>query len=280
MKNILLLLAIIGISFYACTKEQPSTNAQLIWGIESEEDAYQQLGEYADFVFTESSGLNIRDMHNSTRPDYSFTNASAYYRDSWTAELSDGGTFYINDIPLLFDETDNVYYPYGDNSYQNQTLSNLMAPLLGQQISFKLKKGTETVFEEMVYLPERITIQSSSVLDEETGRTSVTDGAPLAISWNSDANNDKGVLLVLNWTGDIAGVHPINFERTPVQRAVLVEDDTGNYAIPATFFADLPPNALFQITIMRGTIEKTVGTLGNSFQLYGLCETNLHLIKK
>ena len=276
-KSLSILILLISIS---CGKENNSNNdATMIWGISSQEEAYNLLGDYAHFIFTEASGLTLR---SKLSPREFISIPSAYYRTDKQSELADGGSYFIGDVEFVFQEDVALYLPIGYTApLTDEELTNIMIPFLGTTQNFRLVRAGNTIFSKNIYIPEQIDVNINLAQHEVTGYYEIDKNSNLDISWNADANNENGVLMIITWTGHVYGTQPQDIEYKYEQKAVLAETDDGHYSIPSSMFEDVPENALFQIKFVRGSLEKAyIDDTEEGFQVYSISENIQHFIVK
>jgi len=145
-------------------------------------------------------------------------------------------------------------------SQQNITktkASNSIQDSFGKVVKFSFSNGLQTkstennVGEVDMYVPKGIEFIFPHAETEE-------DLNPLCyyrdfiIKWNKDENNSNGVLVVVDWNGNM--VLGDDIPNTHVCR-VATFPDTGEALLPETLFEGIPDTAHCDLMILRGNIE-------------------------
>ena len=168
-----------------------------------------------------------------------------YHYANYGSTYNSKNKYYIclNDMPLLTSPTTRAAEDNGVNVF-------------GEAVSLTISKtpmtrAGETGSSVSLYVPKEIEILSPSIEGEE-------DLLPLCyydnfrIEWNGDEDNDNGVVLILEWTGD--KVIGVDYTQTNIRRTCVVED-TGSYTFDKNIFDGIPDTAVCHLTILRGDLD-------------------------
>lgn len=125
---------------------------------------------------------------------------------------------------------------------------------IGKKVSFtignELTKSAKTSNDSFsMYVPY--------VIDINYPVASATELIPLCpyddllLEWNKDENNINGVLVIVEWDGDMIGTDKMNKSI----RTVDLVDDIGKSILNTELFKDIPDLAIISITILRGNVD-------------------------
>lgn len=113
------------------------------------------------------------------------------------------------------------------------------------------KSGSEASDIEM-YVPQMINIIKPSITkEEELLPLCYYDG--FVLGWNADQNNRNGVVIIVEWMGNM--VIGSDIPDTHIRRTCIVEDN-GECVLSNSMFDGIPDTAVCHLTILRGNIEK------------------------
>lgn len=141
-----------------------------------------------------------------------------------------------------------------DNTKSGEICDNDWGNLYGKKVSFRignenLKSGGSGSDDVSMYIPHIIDINYPVASTTELQPLCPFDD--LLVEWNKDENNENGVVIIVEWDGDMIG--------TPRQdrsiRTIDVVDDTGEAILNTELFKDMPDLAMISITILRGNID-------------------------
>lgn len=128
--------------------------------------------------------------------------------------------------------------------------------LFGDVLTFSIAPKTITRSEVKeceveMYVPEMIHItQPNITTKEELLPLCYYDGFKLC--WNADQNNENGVILILEWIGEMVIGNDI--PDTHVRRTCVVDDD-GETILSNNLFEGIPDTAVCHLTVLRGNME-------------------------
>lgn len=132
---------------------------------------------------------------------------------------------------------------------------NLFENLFGKQVTFSVNKSNETRSsssqEDIVslYIPHII-----DIIYPVASKTELQPLCPhddLLVEWNKDEQNPNGVVVIVEWDGDILGQD----SRDESVRTIDVVEDTGKVILKKEMFEGMPDFAMINITILRGNID-------------------------
>ncbi len=262
MKNIIVTLLIgLYLLSFACTKpnmdisEQKNSNATkqntLYKGNTKYMLFFEKTDYYAGISSLQSSPLSEHKIHAKIPDDLSrLKNSNAAY------------SIYANGIEINTDLKTNS--------------CDLKAGLYGKNVSFvfkdkKLKSGdTDSI---SLYIPELVNISSPPVVQPK-------DLLPLCyydnfiIKWNEDAQNENGLLVNVEWSGEMYGDKDQN---SFVRNLDIIPEDDGEAVLNKELFKDIPDFAIIHIMLLRGNIDTT--RINNDlFKVFGESHTNLSIV--
>lgn len=128
--------------------------------------------------------------------------------------------------------------------------------LFGDVLTFSIAPRTITrsevdECEVEMYVPELIHItQPNITTEEELLPLCYYDGFKLC--WNADQNNENGVILILEWIGEMVIGNDI--PDTHIRRTCVVDDD-GETVLSNNLFEGIPDTAVCHLTVLRGNME-------------------------
>lgn len=109
------------------------------------------------------------------------------------------------------------------------------------------KSGSEASDIEM-YVPQMINIIKPSITkEEELLPLCYYDG--FVLGWNADQNNRNGVVIIVEWMGNM--VIGSDIPDTHIRRTCIVEDN-GECVLSNSMFDGIPDTAVCHLTILRG----------------------------
>lgn len=130
--------------------------------------------------------------------------------------------------------------------------------VFGNSVVFSISSRSSTKSssersEIELYIPEMINVAKPSIKTEE-------DLLPLCyydgfvLGWNADPDNHNGVIIILEWVGDMVIGHDI--PDTHIRRTCIVEDN-GECVLSNALFDGIPDTAVCHLTVLRGNLERT-----------------------
>lgn len=117
----------------------------------------------------------------------------------------------------------------------------------------------ETIVE--LYIPKEIEITVPFVGSDKMLPLCYYDG--LHLKWNEDFNNSNGVIVILEWIGELLAGNDV--PSTHIRRT-MIAGDTGSIVIPNDLFEEIPDTAVCHLTLIRGNIE-TLSIDGISYKI-------------
>lgn len=134
------------------------------------------------------------------------------------------------------------------------TCNDNIEDLFGKTVRFsidndRIKSGSTSDDDISMYVPY--------IIDINYPVASATELQPLcpyddfAIAWNKDDNNENGVVVIVEWDGDILGAA----KQDKSIRTIDIVEDTGKAMLNPELFNDIPDLAMANITILRGNIS-------------------------
>lgn len=136
-----------------------------------------------------------------------------------------------------------------DNSWLAQPIQR--NALFGHELADAVASETKVsaILEvEPTYIPEQISILSPAI-------HSTSDMFPLCyyrnfiIRWNADILNENGVLVMIEWNGNVAFGKSNN---NSYIRSIDLVEDNGQTTLNETFFDEIPDSAVCTLTLLRG----------------------------
>lgn len=245
MKNITILFtAILLITISGCKKDEPSMS-QNYFGFGTYEEAAANLGVHIHFFDAVNGGIYVKSFNKMNR-NISWRLGSLFRTNILANDLSDGGTYYINDNKFVYNE-DRGYTLDGGDRMSPESIEAFATPMYGQNNTFRLEKDGKDVFSIGYYIPELI--EASGI---QGNILEVNKNSDFNLTWNADSNNEHGVVIYLSWNGWNMSTHSMN---PAVNRAVVV-NDTGSTTLNSDFFKDIPVGADFSLDLVRGNAER------------------------
>ncbi|MBO5562467.1 MAG: hypothetical protein J5939_01970 [Bacteroidales bacterium] len=134
------------------------------------------------------------------------------------------------------------------------------------------KSGVQEEIVDM-YVPKAIQIVSPEY-EGEGDLLPLCDYRSFILRWNADFENDKGVVIIVEWFGTLVFG---NEKEDSYVRCVDVFPDTGEALLSKEMFEGIPDTGLCHLTIMRGNVENIF--MGDySYKLFGLSEEMMDFI--
>jgi len=235
-----------------------------------------ELGVYTAFFDGRIQNGNVKIKLTQNGDNYTGGINAWYYEDTTAPQISDGGNFFINDIPLKFNG--NIYEPEGVAA---QDLSDFVKnDLLGKDVVFKHQKDGLQTFEESIYLPKDIHISNLESSKIPNTNYYKVDRNNFVISCNEDVNNDNGILVLISYTGEFLDMTFDDLQdQEPIQifRATHIYDDASTIQVPAELFEDIPNGAIVTLWVTRGNV-KVIDDGDTNFLLRGLTEQKIRVV--
>lgn len=155
---------------------------------------------------------------------------------------------------------------------------NLFENFFGKQVTFSVNKSNETRSssssqEDMasLYIPHII-----DIIYPVASKTELQPLCPhddLLVEWNKDEQNPNGVVVMVEWDGDILGQD----SRDESVRTIDVVEDTGQVILKKEMFEGMPDFAMINITILRGNID-IVELENTAVKLYAVSNSSISVI--
>lgn len=142
---------------------------------------------------------------------------------------------------ILTSHDDNLIDP-GNQHVLNPDLNSLY----GSNVDYDVvSSNNSTIKSSSVYVPKKIKL--TRTLEE------ITDGS--IINWNSDSDNDNGVIIrVMYEPIEQTDMNLLYRNQDPIVDAIMT-DDTGEYSFTNNFLRQFPKDGILNVTIYRGTIN-------------------------
>ncbi|WP_346862277.1 hypothetical protein [uncultured Draconibacterium sp.] len=126
--------------------------------------------------------------------------------------------------------------------------------LFGKTVRFGIssemtKSGSTSDDDISMYVPY--------IIDINYPVASATELQPLclyddfALAWNKDENNGNGVVVIVEWDGEVLGAA----KNEKSVRTIDIVEDSGTAILNPELFNDIPDLAMVNITILRGNIS-------------------------
>lgn len=112
------------------------------------------------------------------------------------------------------------------------------------------KSSSESTTVEM-YIPKEINITNPYVKSDEK-LLPLCYYEDFHLEWNKDLNNKNGIVVILDWIGEIVVGEDI--PTTHVTRTCIFEDN-GKAILPMEIFEGIPDTAVCHMTVLRGNID-------------------------
>lgn len=162
-----------------------------------------------------------------------------------------------------------VLAPETSGVYQSKAMLNNpdLGPLFGKTVGFLVNKGdTErtVVLQSSLYVPADITVSAPV-------KTVANQVLPLntTIMWNPDANNAKGIYILIEFDPEDDDNTAFNNGNRTYQYNLIQTDDDGVFTLSANDFSDMPAGAKIMLWVGRGNYNIIDGADGiNKYSLY------------
>lgn len=154
----------------------------------------------------------------------------------------DGGTVTISDVSL-----NSQTLPDNEIIYLASTPVPSTAKVSTWAISGNAQTAVPT-FSKSMYVPEEISIITPTGLDDHQNPVTISKSSGISITWNTDPQNEVGVLVVLEF-------HNKMFEPDPSEpdvRFAKVVPDNGSYTITPQDLVDFPDGEKVSLSVTRG----------------------------
>ncbi len=221
---------------------------------------YMLFGYYTDFV----ARLDMTRISSGATSGFILLN----YTPSPGQPSADAGTVTINGIESAWND-ELSRYTQSTSDAQSLTLA-LKNECFGNRVNFSIERPGFRYSHDM-YIPRDINLESIS--DEgivEGSYTHRINRNNTAISWNSDENNENGVLVFVRWDGTTSSsVLGALHNEVLVERAVVLPDN-GSATLPTDLFDNIPADARVSFNLVRGNFAIVDGQDGRTYKNYGI----------
>jgi len=236
------------------------------FGYNDAEVAKEQLGKYMFFgTYTNFvARLDITKISSGVSNGLILLN----YAPESGQPSEDAGEVSINGITSTWNEDLSRYQQNIENA--SDLTGILSSECFGKNVTFTIDRPEFEYTNEM-YIPEEISIQS--LTDEGIVSGSYTHRVSrnsLNLTWNSDSNNDNGVLAIARWDGTMSDTElgaPNN--GFLVEKAVVL-NDSGSATLPSNLFEGIPTDAKVSFNLIRGNFDIIEGLDGKTYKNYGI----------
>jgi hypothetical protein len=75
----------------------------------------------------------------------------------------------------------------------------------------------------------------------------------LKIVWNADNDNENGIVVIVEWTGNMYAHDKVN--GTHIRNVDIILDDDGDEILNNLLFQDIPEDAMATLTLIRGNVD-------------------------
>ena len=217
-------------------------------------------GKYADYFVPTDFTIGLSSMKSNPRNDEFI---KAFY------ESTSARTKAITDFEydVIIDGK-----PYFSTATKSNKVTGLK-DLYGKHISFDLirKKGAtkssgdsvpagdsaqveDSTLTATLYIPELLEITSPD-FDVITENIPLCDHKNFVLRWNTDSENENGVIIVMMWLGEV--LFGTSTPDTMIRRVDCVPD-TGETTLRPEMFDGIPDTAFCYLAVIRGDIENIV----------------------
>ena len=246
MKNFLVYI-IASFAVFACNKIDDSSNTEHSTSIQIESSTtilYSDSSVYAKF-FDENAEREIG--YYSTKANVSDRDIFGFDRSLLPEEKSTRqiSPFFANTIQLS--KLGNT-----ENTQLNAMCDFNYDDLFGKRVRFtsggdQNKSASENDVD--MYVPYLIDINYP--VASATELQPLCPYNDLLVEWNTDVNNTNGVVVIVEWDGDMVG----SDKRAMSIRSIDVVADNGSAILNPELFKDIPDLAMINITLLRGNID-------------------------
>jgi hypothetical protein len=175
-------------------------------------------------------------------------------------ELEVLGNVSVNGMNLTLDPTTNAY----NALLTNDNISNF----LGRSCTFAMDGGGDySPLNETVYLPKEMQAFMESA---QSGQHSASQD--MDVRWNADPANPTVVIGVV-YQGEISAAQNPGMDGDNSGQYFVVADN-GNYVIPASVFAGMPPGGQVSIRVGRGYHAEITQPSGKKIMISGITVSN------
>jgi hypothetical protein len=278
MKKTLFYTLITFIFFTSCRKKEDAVEINA-FGFTTFEEAEKQLGKYAKAFYPVNGSIYTRvEQHENADASGSnlFAYAGAWFKSANGLPHSDGGTFFIDDLEMYYDGTDQNYKVKGDESNgAGAEISTAVKAMYGKLVSAKLIRNNQEIFKTTYYTPNLLDLSTNCEKIKQTSFNKISEENGITMKWKKDEKNLNGVVISIVWIGDKLDI-PLDMQGTVGQKSFSTKvNDTGECTLPYDFFNKLPDNAIFYLSVIRGNIEIINGTDKKEYKVYNQVESKL-----
>ena len=231
-------------------------------------------GEVKNSVFINAKKNTDGSIHFHTATHFGASNQQVGDHYSFFANLlvNDAklsmGLLHLNDITFSQDHQGS-YYAY------EMRKNNKMGELFGDTVIFTLEGNNNVeVTKHSLYIPQEIQL-SAPIHQSDTSLQPLSRNGDI-VKWNMDAKNEIGVAIIIRWSGMINDPSVSYLDNHLIKENVanyeIVKDD-GEHILDASFFDNIPKNAIITLEVYRGNCE-IIKTNGYNIKLGGYSESN------
>jgi hypothetical protein len=281
--RLFILFSFLPLLFISCTEDEftdsqnsngESFTFNSVYGIDDYEKAKSVIGNYADFgVYTDGVAKLFVDRIPSGKGVVGqvFTK----YRSDISSSRTDGGDFFLGPFQSNFN-TSKGGYTLHNTSIQNNTftLGEQIVASFGDTLTYSLiRNSSNTIYSEDIYIPNAIELSSisSSGIIQNTTYYSINRNN-FDVQWNTDSNNDNGVLAVLTWNGDLISSSLDSLGGSNYNYRFAKFNDSGYSSFNTDFFDGIPQGAIVRIYFIRGNIKIVTGSDSRLYKIYGMAQ--------
>lgn len=255
-------------AFITGCKEDNSSNAEAefskIIDLSLREDLTNELGTYTGQFQPHNGNVNVRTtIRDNISNEISYSGRIT----AWNLEnISsahptnvDGGDYFINNVHLRYDGTSYVADQFiGENSLKDFNLINgfIQNEVLGKEVTIKNIQNGEEIFNEKFYVPKEFLLTGIGEKIPETNFVEMKRNN-FMFTYNQDIKNENGLLVRLEYNGEIHGMSLADFENIDPNdrksRVVHIKGESSkNTTLPSELFEGIPSNGIVTIYFGRG----------------------------
>lgn len=210
------------------------------------------------FYLTNSVPVASQKLDNIATCDGQFFSNSLKSASDSNA-IAEGGRAIIGDIVLNLSSLQTR----SASTDEKKSADHLFGSNVGFQLNppaSMLKSATDATINDTMYVPEKLLLNEPKLTYVVGGDNSDLVYSGQTFTWNADANNTKGVIIIVTYDPEDGS--------TPVRNAITVVDN-GSCQLSDILFQGVPHGKVVTVEVCRGNFKySTDASVSNTYSLY------------
>lgn len=211
-------------------------------------------GNYYGEIDYSASGGKYSDTSNQVLTETTYNGQGYFYDNFISQRFTYVGTMQIGAISVVVDTNISLYYRFSPTQWRlpiNETQ-------FGSNVTFSISGNvsTYTAASTSLYVPEELYIDTISCSCQIGYPEISLSGLPYEIRWNTDPQNQKGVVILIKYEGYESHQRDASLPSNIYFKPAITAPDNGSYDITAADLAGIPIGGIIDVYVARGNDDE------------------------